>query len=44
MKKKTNQNKKAAASANAAAGTVINPAWFEKVNAELLKVVNEAAR
>lgn len=39
---KKRKNKKAAASANAAAGTRINPAWFEKVSAELLKVVNEA--
>ncbi|EMW4538900.1 hypothetical protein AAE374_000621 [Salmonella enterica] len=35
-------NKKAAASANAAAGTKLNPRWIEKGNAECLKQINEA--
>lgn len=40
--KRQKRNKKATASANAAAGSRLNPAWFEEVNAELLKLVNEA--
>lgn len=42
--KKQKRNKKATASANAAAGSRLNPAWFEEVNAELLKLVNEAVQ
>ncbi|WP_259293528.1 hypothetical protein [Klebsiella pneumoniae] len=42
--KKQRRNKKAAASANVAAGVLVNSAWFEKVNAELLKMVNEAGQ
>lgn len=40
--KRQKRNKKATASANAAAGSRLSPAWFEEVNAELLKLVNEA--
>ncbi|WP_256435867.1 hypothetical protein [Citrobacter sp. RHB25-C09] len=36
------KDKKATTSANVMAGSRLSPAWFEKVNAELLKLVNEA--